>query len=200
MTFSSQTLTLYEFFALVVSALGFVAVAVSLVFAMRQTAAAAQQSKYVADSLTSTNYAALANFMFTVERAFIDFPELRKYFYEGEPVDELNCDYQRILAVAGHKLGYFSYLLILSERFPQLWPPNWWARYIEEAFATSPVMRQCLHKNKELYHPQLYDSMLKAESRSGTEPPDRMSREAALRHDLAAKELSQEWERISAGA
>jgi hypothetical protein len=176
MTLSSQTLTLYEFFALVVSALGFVAVAVSLVFAMKQTAAAAQQSKYVADSLSSTNYAALANFMFTVERAFIDFPELRKYFYEGEPVDELNCDYQRILAVAGHKLGYFSYLLILSDRFPQLWPPNWWAKYIDEAFATSPVMRQYLRKNNDLFHPQLYDLMLKGESRSRSEPPGRLNR------------------------
>ena len=166
--FSSQTLTLYEFFALVVSALGFVAVAISLIFLMKQTAAAAQQSKYVADSLTSANYAALATFMFRVEQAFIDFPELRPYFYEGEPADEQNPDYPRILAVAANKLGYFSYLLILSDRFPQLWPPNWWAKYIEEGFVTSPIMRQYVRKYREMYHSELYRLMLNADSRLGS--------------------------------
>lgn len=162
--FATQTLTLYEFFALVVSALGFVAVAVSLVFVMKQTAAAAQQSKYVADSLTSTNYAALASFMFEVERAFIDYPQLRPYFYEGKPVDQLCPDHDRILAVAANKLGYFSYLLVLSDRFPQLWPPHWWARLIQRGFETSPVMRQYVRNNRVLYHAELYELMLKAES------------------------------------
>lgn len=161
--FASQNLTLYEFLALVVSALGFVAVAVSLIFLMKQTDAAAQQSKYVADSLSSANYAALATFMFEVEQAFIDFPELRPYFYEGEPVDEQNPNYARILAVAANKLGYFSYLLILSDRFPQLWPPNFWAKYIEQGFVTSPIMRQFVRKNRKLYQAQLYDLMLKVQ-------------------------------------
>ena len=169
--FSSQSLTLYEFFALVVSALGFIAVAISLVFVMKQTAAAAQQSKYVADSLTSSNYAALAGFMFEVEQAFIDYPELRPYFYEGESVDEQNPDYARILGVAANKLGYFSYLLVLSDTFPQLWPPHWWAGLIEEGFVTSPVMRQYVRKNRVLYHAELYDLMLKAENRIESPSP-----------------------------
>lgn len=168
--FSTQTMTLYEFFALVVSALGFLAVAISLIFLMKQTAAAALQSKYVADSLCSSNYAALATFMFEVERTFIDFPELRPYFYEGQPVDEQCPHYGRILAVAGHKLGYFSYLLVLSDRFPQLWPPNWWSKVIERGFVTSPVMRRCVRESRVLYHPELYELMLKAESR--LEQPD----------------------------
>jgi hypothetical protein len=166
--FSSQTLTLYEFLALVVSALGFVAVAISLVFLMKQTSEAAEQSKYVADALKSSNYAALATFMFEVEQTFIDYPELWPYFYDGEPVDELGPDYDRILAVAANKLGLFSYLLILSDRFPQLWPPHWWAKSIEEAFVTSPVMRQYLHKKRGFYDAELYDLMLKAESRLGS--------------------------------
>lgn len=162
--FSTQSLTLYEFMALVVSALGFVAVAASLIFVMKQTAAAAQQSKLVADSLTSSNYASLASFMFEVERAFVDYPELWPYFYEGEPADEQNADYARILAVAANKLGFFSYLLILSERFPQLWQPNWWVKFAEAGFLMSPVMRQLVRKNKGLYDPGLYDLMLKVES------------------------------------
>lgn len=160
---STQTLTLYEFFALVVSALGFVAVAISLLFLMKQTTAAAKQSKYLADSLVSSTYATLANFMFEVEHAFVDFPDLRPYFYEGEPVDKQDPNYARILAVAANKLGYFSYLLLLSERFPQLWPPHWWASFIEEGFVTSPVMRQSVRKNRGLYPSELYDLMLKVE-------------------------------------
>lgn len=74
----------------------------------------------MADSLTSTNYAPLANFMFAMEQAFIDFPQHRPYSYEGEPVDKENFDYARVLAVAANKLGYSNYLLILSERFPEL--------------------------------------------------------------------------------
>jgi hypothetical protein len=163
--FSTQTLTLYEFFALVVSALGFVAVAISLVFLIKQTAAAAKQNKYVADSLTSSNYAALSNFMLGVYQNFVDYPQLRPYFYDGVSIDELNPDYARTLGVAAHMLNYFSYILILSMRYPLLWPPNWWESYMETLLAASPVMRQLLRKSRELYHPDLYDLMLKAESK-----------------------------------
>ena len=164
MTFSSQTLTLYEFFALVVSALGFVAVAISLIFLMKQTAAAALQSKYVADSLSSSNYAALSTMMFGVHQAFVDYPEIRPYFYDGKCIDEGSPDYVRSLAVAAHMLNYFSYIAILSDRYSRLWPPDWWAGYMEAMFASSPVMRRYLRKTRYLYHPRLYDLMLEVES------------------------------------
>lgn len=162
---SSETLTPYEFLSLVVSALGFVAVVVSLVFLMKQTAAATEQSKYVADSLTSSNYASIGAVMFSVNQVFIDHPELRPYFYDGENADERNPDYARILAVAERILDYFSYILILSYRYPRLWPPNWWASLMEERFVSSPAMREHLRKTRELYVPELYDMMLKVESR-----------------------------------
>ena len=100
----------------------------------------------MADSRASRNYAALANFMFAVEQACIDFPQLRPYSHEGEPVDKEDPDYARVLAVAANKLGYFNYLVILSERFPQLWPPHWWAKYIEAGLAASPIMRRYVRK------------------------------------------------------
>jgi hypothetical protein len=64
------------------------------------------------------------------------------------------------VAVATNKLGYFNYLLILSERFSQLWPP----KFIEAGLVTGPVMRQYACKFRVFYHPVLYDLTLKAES------------------------------------
>ena len=87
---------------LVISALGFTAVIVSIQTAREQMGYLAAQTRI------ATRDRSLSNVL-TLHRVFLDQPELRPYFFEGKDIKETDPLYPQVEAVADMHLDVFAY-------------------------------------------------------------------------------------------
>src|SRR5215469_10771026 len=134
---------------LVISALGFTAVIVSIRTAQQQMAYVAAQTRLQVRDRTLGNVLAL-------DRVFLDHPELRPYFYEGKDLDKSDPKYAQVDAVAGMHLVVFDYNLNYRRHFPKEFHfPEGQESFIREMLAQSPVMRRRLEKKAAWYTPEL---------------------------------------------
>jgi hypothetical protein len=134
---------------LVISALGFTAVIVSIRTAQAQMSCSEIQTSLLVKDRTLANVLAL-------DRIFFDHPELRPYFYEGKDLDEADPLYPKVAAVAEMHLDVFDHDIEYRQQFPkQYYSPQAMERFVHNMLAKSPVMRRYLRKNAEWYSPQL---------------------------------------------
>jgi hypothetical protein len=87
-----QPLSSYEAISLVVSVVCFIAVVLTLWFMQHQTSSGA-------DSLKNSAYQCCANQLFTIDKVFIEYPELHRYFYSGMDISEGDPAYERVVAM-----------------------------------------------------------------------------------------------------
>jgi len=160
-----QPMTIYELLSLIISVAGFATVIISLVLLIRQTRDMTMQTKFVAESLRTSAYEAVASQMFTVDEIFINHPELRPYFYSGKDISEDDPAYNRVIAVAEFILDFFGSVLLQMQHFPQVWPRKWWEEYFIDSFANSPVLCRYLENVKEWYVDDLINLMREGERR-----------------------------------
>lgn len=163
-----QSLSLYEVISLIVSATGFIAVAISLFLSRRQTQEMVQQSKHLAATLTGTVYFSMANAMFFVDEIFIRYPELRAYFYQSKEIDKSHPDFNRVRAIAELILDYFVTVLLQIKDFPSVYPESWWIEYITDMFANSPMLCRSLRDTQEWYISDILLLMEQGEARRAT--------------------------------
>ena len=152
---SLQPITLYELLSLGISIAGFATVIITLVLLIRQTREMTTQTKYVAETLKSSAYEIGSNEMFTVAEIFINYPELRPYFYSGRDIGEDDPSYSRVAAVAEFLLNFFGSVLLQMEHFPGVWPRKSWETYIIDSFANSPVLCRYLESVDDWYIDEL---------------------------------------------
>lgn len=153
---SFQPLTDYEFFSLIVSIAGFVAIIVTIILTRSQTTSMAQSLKENIHEISS-------NQMFDMDKVFIDHPEMRPYFYARKDISENDPSYQRALAISEYLLDYFGSILVQRKRFPNVWPSNWWYPYFTYVFANSPLLCRQLKETKEWYTEELSHIMNQGE-------------------------------------
>jgi hypothetical protein len=139
--------------AVLISALGFTAVIVSIRTAQEEMGyVGAQTSLQIRDR-------SLANVL-ALDRVFLEHPELRPYFYNGKDLDETDPLYPQVEAVAEMHLDVFDYNLNYRILFPQQYHhPEAEESFIREMLASSPVMRRRLIKKREWFSPYLQDML-----------------------------------------
>ena len=143
---------------LVISALGFTAVIVSIRTAQEQLRNTAAQTSILTRDRSLSNVLAL-------HRIFLDHPELRLYFFEGKDLEKSDPLYPQVEAVADMHLNLFAYnldyRLITGESygvFPEDGDsPEGYKSYIRSRLALSPVMRRRLEQKPDWFSPHLQE-------------------------------------------
>jgi hypothetical protein len=137
--------------ALVISALGFTAVIISIRTAQGHMSYTAAQTRILSRDRSLCN-------VLTLHRVFLDHPELRPYFFEGKDLEETDPLFPQVEAVADMHLDIFAYNLDYRLVFPDDYRrPESYKRYIRSRLALSPVMRRRLTKKPDWFSPYLQE-------------------------------------------
>src|SRR5260221_1706150 len=150
-------MTSYESVSLVISVIGFIAVIVSLWLLNRQTGVFKRQ---LMESLAQS----MTNYSLEISRLFLQHPDLRPYFFEGQVIDEGHPDYLRSEALAEVMLDIFWIMMAQAKRvrgreFRNEETRSQWATYMGDCFATSPILTSFLTRRQEWYGPELVSRM-----------------------------------------
>jgi hypothetical protein len=139
------------------------AVAGSVLFLARQTSQSVHQFS-VANELAGARAMAQGYELWdhVIDR-FIDFPELRQYFYDGVEVPEDSTARARVLAMteligdalqSTHWLYEGKDVALVRSVDPELDPGADWHQWIRSILTTSPALRSFVRENPHMY-PQL---------------------------------------------
>jgi hypothetical protein len=133
-----------QLLSLLIPAVGFVAVFISLYLTRKQTEEMTTQSRSIAESVRYTTFQNIIAETTSFDQQFINHPEIRPYFFGGMDIEEADPHYNLALSFADYVLDYFDFLLIQSRQFPQVFPSQTWGAFIADVFATSPLLRRYL--------------------------------------------------------
>jgi hypothetical protein len=92
----------------------------------------------------------------TVGRAFIDYPEMRKYFYERVGPQRDGDDYERARAIAVSLAGAMDHAAAHFDRMDSATQAAW-ETYFTDIYNHSPVFREHLEDHKAWYGPRFRD-------------------------------------------
>ena len=152
-----------ELISLIVSLAGSIAVIVTLWFVYRQTQIFARQTDYVARTLSTSLADNINSRVEAITRVFIQYPEMRPHFYEGQPIDESHANYARAEAIAELVLDTLFTISDQARRSGALRPgqrpdANWEA-YVSDSFAQSPILVKFLTERQAWYTEELVELM-----------------------------------------
>lgn len=117
---------------------------------------ARRQAEELRKGLRSSVYASSITHTLMVDQTFVNSPELRPYFYDGQDITVADPNYLRAVAVAELLLDHFQSVLAYMEDFPkEWWPREGWAEYIKDSFANSPLLCTYLESVKHWYSDEL---------------------------------------------
>ena len=151
-----QPLTAFEAISLMVSIAGFAVVVLTLWFIQRQTRSGA-------DSLKSSAHQTCADQLFTIDKVFVEYPGLQRYFYSGSYISEGDPAYERVVAIADLFLDFIDTVLILEKKLPEFYDPKRWKPFITDLFTSSPVLCRHLRLNESWYTKKMIDLMKEGE-------------------------------------
>jgi hypothetical protein len=163
-----------ELISLIVSVAGSLAVIVTLWFVFRQTRIFAKQTDYVARTLSTSLADNINSRVEAITRLFIEYPEMRPYFYKGQPIDESHVDHARAEAIAELLLDTLYTISEEARRGGVLRPgqradPNAQA-YVSDSFAQSPILVKFLTEHQSWYTEELVELMRQSVNTKGPQP------------------------------
>jgi hypothetical protein len=135
-----QPISIYELLTLIVSIAGFITVAISVLYLVRQTKELSKQTKYVGDSLKASVVGSTQSQLTSLDEIFITYPETRPYFFYEKDISCEDPNYERVSAIAEFMLDFFDTIIVQVKEFPETWPRNWWEASIIDTFAHSPFL------------------------------------------------------------
>jgi hypothetical protein len=152
-----------EVVSLIVSIAGSVAVIVTLWFVYRQTRIFARQTEFVARTLATSLADNINSQVEQITRLFIEYPEMRPYFYKSQPIEESHADYARAEAIAELVLDALFTISDQAKRSGELRAGqrasgNWLA-YVSDSFAQSPILVKFLTERQTWYNEELVELM-----------------------------------------
>lgn len=147
----SKPITLYELLSLIISTAGFIGIIATLWFLNRQTR--------IADRALRENLLIpLKNQQLELDKLFIDFPHLRKYFYNGEVFKEDSSDaYAQAAAIAEYILDHMAAIMPQRTADGEMLISTIWREYIKDSFYNSPILCSTLEKHSRWYPRELYE-------------------------------------------
>ncbi|MGH2618323.1 MAG: hypothetical protein ACRDJC_24090 [Thermomicrobiales bacterium] len=84
----------------------------------------------------------------------VEYPDLRKYFFDGVEISAADENYSRVMTLAEIFLNYLEHIAVLGESFGSENKPAL-ELFIRTALKSSPILRQHLTESPELYSDSL---------------------------------------------
>ncbi|MDV6297466.1 hypothetical protein ACWEQV_29080 [Rhodococcus aetherivorans] len=115
------------------------------------------QTRRMDQSLEVVTYNGATDLTLQIDRIFIEYPELRPYFYEGQsPIDQDETLRQRVDAVSEFALDALECIWDHREKYTEMDRESW-KIWINEFMASSPRMRG-LYEDHTTWYPALEDA------------------------------------------
>jgi hypothetical protein len=153
-------MTRYERWSLLVQAVGYLLVILWLLAAWVQLRQLSEQNRMLVHQEREGSTLGL-------DRVFIEYPELRPYFYEEKDIAKEDPLYNRVVAVAEMHLDTFDYALKHAEDFQNYEPfPGSEKVWMQDMFRKSPILRHYLQTKKAWYSERLQDLVKEAMPRT----------------------------------
>lgn len=129
--------------------LSFIASAFAVVFTLHQVDVSRQ-------AMMAQAWQNLMHPGYEISQAFLDFPELRPYFYEGKACPATDVNYHRVMVVCEMHLDFFDsftddYVYKLPDMARGAKSRILWDNYFRDTFATSPALRQYARNQQDWY-------------------------------------------------
>jgi len=150
----------YEFVSIFVSVAGSAAVIVTLWFVYRQTQIFARQTEYVARTLSMSLSETINSQIEDMTRIFIQYPEMRPYFYKGQPIDENHANYARAEAIAELIADTLFAIASQAKRSPEARSGQHGAdSWLSDVFTQSPILVKFLTERESWYGKEFVELM-----------------------------------------
>src|SRR5262249_22377425 len=99
-----------------------------------------------------------------ISRIFVQYPELRPYFYDGKTIEEDHPDYLRAESVAETILDiiwtmYNQANRVANQEFVTGDAKNLWVAYVTDAFVGGPILVKILTKRQNWYGQEIVEVM-----------------------------------------
>jgi hypothetical protein len=140
LTTYEATTVLVGILQLVVSALGFVVVAWTLRVLVR--------------SLDAQSSAGVATRQLEFDKVILAYPDLYRYFYQGQDVSPDDPAHTRVMAATQLLANYFDGYFQQQGMYRQMWPDRQWKSYIHDHVRKSPVLRRYVTENPTWFAPE----------------------------------------------
>jgi hypothetical protein len=99
-------------------------------------------------SLRANTQLSMMRLMTDFDRVFVEHPELRSYFHEGEAITESNTNYNRAYATAVLMLDVLDAASVQSSYFGDVWrDPEGWEHWVTNSIATIPIVAKALRED-----------------------------------------------------
>lgn len=170
-------MSFYEAASLIVWIISSAAVVISLYQVNRQTRIFSQQTEYVARSLLDSTMESLNNQSRDITRMFLEYPEMRPYFYEGKSIEPGHPDYHRAETIAELILDIFWTMSNQARRTEVIDTPEaeagkrLWDDFVADSFTMSPIMVKTALRRQSWYGQEIVDMMNEALSRGKSAAP-----------------------------
>ena len=113
------------------------------------------QVKDLKASVRSSAHAAIYNQAETLRGYLVQYPHLRKYFFDNEDITSKDVEYNRVISIAEIYLNYLEHITVTQDSFGKKNVASL-KRFISSAFEKSPILKQHLKNNAPLYSDALH--------------------------------------------
>lgn len=108
------------------------------------------QLRGVRRTIYSTTHAAIYEQAADFRAHLVEYPHLRKYFFDGVEITPEHDDYERVVTLAELYLNYVEHIAVLGDRLGGENRPSL-ERFSRVALDKSPILRQHLSDNNAAY-------------------------------------------------
>ena len=111
---------------------------------------ALRQLRFQARSNHFAVYDGFTRLVMDTDRVFIEYPEMRKYFYDREPPPTDAVELARALAIAELMTDFMDHV---AEHIDEMDPSAWeeWEAYFKDLRDQSPILDSFVSENREWY-------------------------------------------------
>lgn len=108
------------------------------------------QAQSMTRSTRASVYQTVAEQMMSIDRLFVEHPELRPYFYGSKPSPSEELDRERVAATCELFLDFMDNVVGQTRHIPEyLTGP--WQEYFQSIASTSPSLREFWRTNRDWY-------------------------------------------------
>ena len=117
----------------------------------KQTSELTVQTRVASHAARASIYQSIAEQMISIDHIFLEYPDLKPYFYNGLIVLPEHTDHSRIMTIAEMVIDFMDNALVQSQSMPEYPWENTWFRYFRSLLGSSPVLRMYWIENREWY-------------------------------------------------
>ncbi len=108
------------------------------------------QLRDVKRTLRSSTHAAIYQQAADVRAHLVEYPQLRRYFFDGVDINADHPEYDRVVTLAELFLNYLEHIAVLGDSFGRENRPAL-ARFTRTTLARSPILQRHLAANRASY-------------------------------------------------